>query len=144
LRAAELFDNATGRGPAGGRAALSPNSGIYFNDGSDGDFRGRTENVADRTWGQDPDFPFALVGTALTKRQQGANILALTDLAAAKGRISLKIDLPTDGDVYYFSKLGGADGVAFDADEKGRGLLHGALAVFFAAGAAFLLRLRPR
>jgi general secretion pathway protein D len=38
------FDNA-GPGVAGGAAALAPSSGIYFNDGTDGDFRGRTENI---------------------------------------------------------------------------------------------------
>ncbi len=38
------FDN-SGPGVGGGGAALSPSSGIYFNDGSDGDFRGRTENI---------------------------------------------------------------------------------------------------
>jgi general secretion pathway protein D len=38
------FDN-SGPGVGGGGAALSPSSGIYFNDGTDGDFRGRTENI---------------------------------------------------------------------------------------------------
>ncbi|HEX5138010.1 MAG TPA: hypothetical protein VFY93_13625 [Planctomycetota bacterium] len=38
------FDNG-GPGVQGGGAALSPSSGIYFNDGSDGDFRGRSENI---------------------------------------------------------------------------------------------------
>jgi hypothetical protein len=117
LLAAALFDADTGKG-------LAPSSGIYFNDGADGDFRGRTENR------------FVGVGGG-TGGGAGAHAV---DLSAAKGRISLRIELPTDGDVYYFSQLGGADGVSFDADEKGRGLLHGALALLFAAVAALLLR----
>jgi general secretion pathway protein D len=38
------FDN-SGPGVGGGGAALSPSSGIFFSDGSDGDFRARSENV---------------------------------------------------------------------------------------------------
>jgi general secretion pathway protein D len=45
------FDN-SGPGVAGGGAALSPSSGIYFNDGSDGDFRGRSENILINPLGQ--------------------------------------------------------------------------------------------
>jgi hypothetical protein len=126
LLAAATFDANTGKG-------LAPGSGIYFNDGADGDFRGRSWQALDNT--------------TLTRRGGVAIIFAgsgggagghAVDLSAAKGRISLRIELPTDGDVYYFSQLGGAEGVSFDADEKGRGLLHGALALLFAAGAAFL------
>ena len=45
------FDN-SGPGVSGGGAALSPSSGIYFNDGGDGDFRGRTENMFINPLGQ--------------------------------------------------------------------------------------------
>jgi len=45
------FDN-SGPGVAGGGAALSPSSGVYFNDGGDGDFRGRTENIFTNPLGQ--------------------------------------------------------------------------------------------
>ncbi len=45
------FDN-SGPGVAGGGAALSPSSGIYFNDGGDGDFRGRSENMFINPLGQ--------------------------------------------------------------------------------------------
>jgi len=38
------IDN-NGPGVNSGGAALPPSSGFYFNDGSDGDFRGRTENI---------------------------------------------------------------------------------------------------
>ena len=33
-------------------AALAPSSGLFFNDGSDGDFRGRTENIFTNPLGQ--------------------------------------------------------------------------------------------
>ena len=66
------------------------------------------------------------------------------DLASAKGRISLRIDLPERGDVYHFAQLGGADGIAFDADEEDGVLLEGALALLCAAAAVFLLRFRVR
>ncbi len=45
------FDNA-GPGVSGGGAALSPSSGMYFNDGADGDFRGRSENIFINPLGQ--------------------------------------------------------------------------------------------
>jgi general secretion pathway protein D len=45
------FDN-SGPGVAGGGAALSPSSGIFFNDGGDGDFRGRSENLFINPLGQ--------------------------------------------------------------------------------------------
>ncbi len=70
--------------------------------------------------------------------------MGVIDISAAKGRISLRIDLPKDGDVYYFAQLGGAEGVVFDADEKGRGVLHGALAIVCAVAAAFVLRFRAK
>lgn len=141
-----------GPGVAGGGTALAPNSGIFFNDGSDGDFRGRVENDFDVAIAQaaalgDPQGSRNVrlfFNTAVTGGTGGGAGSHAVDLAAAKGRISLRIDLPTDGEVYYFAKLGGADGVAFDADEKGKGLLHGALAILLAAGAAFLLRFRAK
>jgi hypothetical protein len=134
-------------GTGGGGATLSPDSGIYFNDGSDGDFRGRAQNVFVGeellAEGKQVTRRDARVGGVRAPNAEGATYgfdAGVVDIAAAKGRISLRIDLPTDGDVYYFAQLGGADGVAFDADEDGRGLLHGALAILFAAAAAFLLR----
>lgn len=124
-------DRAAGKGP-------SQTATLRFNDGSDGDVKGRVENV------------FEFTGYVADSGRPGPPVVSAglfsseTGLSAAKGRISLRIDLPTDGDVYRFAQLGGADGVAFDADEEGRGLLHGALAVLFAAAAAFVLRLRGK
>jgi general secretion pathway protein D len=42
--ASAALDN-SGPGLDAGGAALAPSSGLFFNDGSDGDFRGRTENI---------------------------------------------------------------------------------------------------
>ena len=42
--ASAALDN-SGPGVASGGAALAPSSGLFFNDGSDGDFRGRAENI---------------------------------------------------------------------------------------------------
>ncbi len=111
-----------------------------FGDGSDDD-RSFDGYVASRG---------GLDGTRTAWRQtmedleRGLGQTKQLDLSSAKGRISLRIDLPKDGDVYYFAQLGQADGVEFDADEKGRGVLHGALAILCAAAAAFVLRIRSK
>jgi general secretion pathway protein D len=47
--ASSAYDNG-GAGLATG-AALNPSAGVYFNDGQDGDFRGRTENIFNRSLG---------------------------------------------------------------------------------------------
>jgi type II secretory pathway component GspD/PulD (secretin)/tetratricopeptide (TPR) repeat protein len=47
--ASNARDNSGPGLPAG--AALNPSSGAYFNDGGDGDFRGRTENIFERSLG---------------------------------------------------------------------------------------------
>jgi hypothetical protein len=127
-------DQAAGKRP-------SQTATLRFNDGSDGDSRGRAENVFVND---------AYTGYVADSGRPGPQILSAglfssgTGISAAKGRISLRIELPTDGDVYRFAQLGSAEGVRFDADERGRGLLHGALALLFAAAAAFVLRLRGR
>jgi hypothetical protein len=130
-------DQAAGKRP-------SQTATLRFNDGSDGDFRGRAENVFVNPEKPEADFafPFRLAGQSVTDRN--LYLPGEWGLSAAKGRISLRIELPTDGDVYRFAQLGGADGVEFDADERGRGLLHGALAILFAAAAALVLRFRGR
>jgi general secretion pathway protein D len=43
------FDN--GGGGLGTGAALPPSAGVFFNDGADGDFRGRTENIFNNSLG---------------------------------------------------------------------------------------------
>lgn len=48
-KASAARDNSQPGLPAG--AALNPSSGAYFNDGRDGDFRARTENIFERTLG---------------------------------------------------------------------------------------------
>ncbi|MHC4339710.1 MAG: hypothetical protein ACYSX0_05815 [Planctomycetota bacterium] len=49
--ASAAFDN-SGPGVESGGAALAPSSGLFFNDGGDGDFRGRTENIFSTPLGQ--------------------------------------------------------------------------------------------
>lgn len=49
--ASAAIDN-SGPGVNAGGAALAPSSGLFFNDGSDGDFRGRTENIFTNPLGQ--------------------------------------------------------------------------------------------
>ncbi|MEM8883002.1 MAG: hypothetical protein AAGD14_02945 [Planctomycetota bacterium] len=49
--ASAAIDN-SGPGVNAGGAALAPSSGLFFNDGSDGDFRGRTENIFSNPLGQ--------------------------------------------------------------------------------------------
>ncbi|HEX5138554.1 MAG TPA: hypothetical protein VFY93_16395 [Planctomycetota bacterium] len=118
--------------------SVAKSYGIRFNDGADGDFRGRRENAFEGGLVADSERAGDLRGT-------WRDALAHVEIAsAAKGRISLRIALPTDGDVYRFAQLGGAGGVRFDASEKGRGLLHGALAILFAAAAVFVLRFRAK
>jgi len=130
---------------AGVVAELPARAGDYFDDGSDGDSRGQAESgfdvgyVASR--GRLDDMGATWRNTMADLERSSA---AQLDLSSAKGRISLRIDLPRDGNVYYFAQLGGAEGVAFDADEKGRGVLHGALAILCAAAAAFVLRFRAK
>ncbi len=49
--ASAALDN-SGPGVNAGGAASAPSSGLFFNDGSDGDFRGRTENIFTNPLGQ--------------------------------------------------------------------------------------------
>jgi len=49
--ASAAIDN-SGPGVNAGGAALAPSSGLFFNDGTDGDFRGRTENIFTNPLGQ--------------------------------------------------------------------------------------------
>ena len=76
--------------PAG--AALNPSAGAYFNDGRDGDFRGRTENIFDKALGGVlsslggatftlsylDDSQFAAVVKAVEKTQKGRTLTAPT------------------------------------------------------------------
>jgi hypothetical protein len=65
-----------------------------------------------------------------------------TQLQAAKGRISLRIDLPLKGDVYHFAYLGREGGVTFAATEDDRRLLDGLIALLCAGAVVIVLRYR--
>jgi hypothetical protein len=134
--------------PGDARATL----GVYFNDEGDGSFRTQTASVFDaekliEEVNVDNSRFADYTVTRLNHRQaEGgpAQLVDVLDLATAKGRISLRIDLPKDGDVYHFAQLGGAEGVSFGADKKGRGLLHGTLALLSLAAAAACATYRRR
>jgi general secretion pathway protein D len=83
-------DNGGGGLPSG--AALNPSSGIYFNDGTDGDFRARTENIFERALGGVlsnlggatftlsylDDTEIAAIVKAVEKKQRGRTLTAPT------------------------------------------------------------------
>ena len=50
-------------------------------------------------------------------------------LQTAPGRLSLRIDLKTEGDVYHFATLGKTGAVTFSAKEEGGRLMEGLLAL---------------
>jgi hypothetical protein len=63
-------------------------------------------------------------------------------LQAAKGRISLRIDLPLKGEVYHFAYLGREGNVTFAATEDDRRLLDGLIALACAGAVVLVLRYR--
>ncbi len=65
-------------------------------------------------------------------------------VGSAKGRISLRVDLPLEGEVYHFARLGGEGAVTMNASKNDGRLMEGALAVFCFAAAAAILFLRRR
>ena len=84
------------------QAGLNPASGLFFNDGEDGDFRGRTENVFDR---------------------------ALMATATRRGLMGVDVALPEAGQVFRFRSSGAGSSIRIDA--KSRGLGQGAKWVVF-------------
>ncbi|MHC4972322.1 MAG: hypothetical protein ACYTG3_08315 [Planctomycetota bacterium] len=71
-----------------------------------------------------------------------ADLKVPTQLQAAKGRISLRIDLPLKGEVFHFAYLGREGGVTFAATEDDRRLLDGLIALACAGAVVFILRYR--
>ena len=74
-----LDDNASagfdvgGPGVNQGAAALAPSSGLFFNDGGDGDFRGRTENIFTNPLGVWRDFK--ALGERLKEKKIDGNMV---------------------------------------------------------------------
>jgi hypothetical protein len=64
----------------------------------------------------------------------------VTRLRGAKGRLSIRIDLPLEGEVFHFQRLGGDAELVFAADEDDGATLPALLALVCAAGAFYLLR----
>jgi hypothetical protein len=76
--------------------------------------------------------------------EKGAAALEPQALSGAKGRISIRIDLPKEGKVFHFQRLGAKAEVACEASEADGAFLEGLLAVLCAAGAVALLRPRGK
>jgi hypothetical protein len=104
-----------------------PAAGVFFTDGTKGDYRGRVENLVDQVLTFDHD-------VKVNPEQ----------LRSAKGRISIRVDLPLEGRVYHFARLGADGGVEFDASQGDGWFLEGFLAILAAAGAIFVLGFRVR
>ncbi|MGH7163588.1 MAG: hypothetical protein ACREID_08895, partial [Planctomycetota bacterium] len=62
------------------------------------------------------------------------------DLTAAKGRISIRIDLPLEGEVVHFARLAAHGGVSVRASEADGSLWETLVALLCAAGAGLALR----
>ncbi len=82
----------------------------------DQDFRGRTENI-------------------FTPR---------VELATAKGRVSIRIELPREGEAFHFARLEARGEVTVEASRRDGRFWEGALALACAAAAIVVLRGRPR
>jgi len=124
--------------------------GAFFNDGLDGEWRARTENtfyVASRGdagagAGAKADVPLAQlddVTNGLTDFTPPAiEPLMLTN---ATGRVSLRIDLPKDGDVFHFATASSTAVITVEASEPSGGFWKGLLAFVFLAIGVFVLRI---
>ncbi|MHC4339042.1 MAG: hypothetical protein ACYSX0_02340 [Planctomycetota bacterium] len=115
-KAAELGQVADNRRQAADKKGKD-GSGPHSGDG-DGDYRARTENLF-----RSP----APTGTP-------------SKLRAATGRLSIRIELPLQGDVFHFAQLGPEGGVEFTATREDGRLLEGLLAILAAAAAVIVLR----
>jgi len=90
----------------------------------------------DRKYSQDFDVEIAQAAAV------GDRAAARLGLRGAKGRLSIRIDLELEGEVYHFQQLGDDAGVTFSADEAGGTWLEGVLALLCAGGAFVVLRRR--
>jgi len=141
----------TGKNKAGG-LTFEIDGKKVFNDGKDGDFRGRTENkffYASRTEGgagagAKADVPLAALddvtsGLPLTDFVP-PQIVNAAQLTHATGRISLRIDLPKDGEVFHFATAGNGAAITVEASEPSGAIWKGLLAIVFLAIGASVLR----
>jgi hypothetical protein len=133
-------DREMGQGEGGDAAFDGPstNAGIGLGGGAGGwrsadarpaDKRGRAENRFAQTF-EDAD------------GDGKPDLKVPTKIQAAKGRLSLRIDLPLKGEVYHFAYLGAEGGVTFAATEDDTRLLDGLIALVCAGAVVFVLRYR--
>ncbi|MGQ0614476.1 MAG: hypothetical protein ACT4PV_12140 [Planctomycetaceae bacterium] len=66
------------------------------------------------------------------------------ELATAKGRVSIRIELPLEGEAFHFARLAPRGGVTVEASRRDGRFWEGALALACAAAAILALRGRPR
>jgi len=126
-----------GGGGAGKHGVLTID-GVLNGAGPQRGFAGGETGVADKFNRRAEDWA-ASAGLADSR----ARLEALTrQMRMAKGRLSIRIDLPLEGDVYHFARLGADGGVSFEAGREKSDVLEGFLALLCAAGAAFVLRYR--
>jgi hypothetical protein len=60
------------------------------------------------------------------------------------GRLSIRIDLPKEGEVYHFAQLGAEGGVKLGASREGGRVWEGLIALICAAAAVFVMVWRRR
>ena len=123
-------------------------AGVYFNDSFDGDMRGRAAHVfflANR----DGAGSGAKADVPLAKLDDVTN--GLTDftppritpgvLTNATGRISLRIDLPKDGEVFHFATASSNAAITVEASEPTTAIWKGLLAIVFLGIGLVVLRI---
>ena len=67
-------------------------------------------------------------------------VVGKVGLRSAAGRLSIKIDLPLEGEVYHFASLGADGDVMFSASEENGVWLEALLGLLFLAGAIVVVR----
>ncbi|MDH3592234.1 MAG: hypothetical protein OER88_10170, partial [Planctomycetota bacterium] len=127
------FEELQKGGGAGGGGGGRPGGGVFANDDRDSglDTGGLTTRIAaDRSiadqsyrnarFRHDPRF-----------------------LQSKRGRLSLRIELPKEGEVFHFARLGAHGGCSVDASPEGGRWLEGLLTIVFALGCVIALRCQP-
>jgi hypothetical protein len=148
----------TGGGGGGGRGkgdddGVETAAGLFYDDRREADLRGRVENFfsgesidrEDREVAKSPD-PSREPSDSESRGparnvpggDAGAGYLAPPP-TTAKGRVSIRIDLPKEGKVFHFARLAATGEVTLTARRSGGTWGPALLSLALAAGAAFLL-----
>ena len=130
---AVLNDGTEARKPQGQTGGTTGTSAVFFASRKDEEEGRAGDRAADRKRIRE--------NAARFKDQLGENLDA-PEMRGAKGRISIRIDLPLEGDVYHFARLGAEGGVEFTASGDSNTAWKGLLALVCAGAAIFVLRFR--